>query len=170
MALPPLIPELPPAPSRADGQANFTPKANAMMAALPPMVVNVNVSLTWVGEQVTAVNDYRQQAAQSATNAADSASAANSSKSAAAQSAIDATNNGKVQVDLAKAQVTLAAGQVTLAQQARESAQTAAAAAGAAAGLPALNGAGNLLTINPTNDGIVFGSPLPLLHATALLF
>jgi hypothetical protein len=160
---PPLIPELPPAPSRSEGQAAFNITAGPFIAAMPPMVVNINIALTWIGQQVTAVDGYRQAAATSAGNAADSASAANAAKNAAAQSAIDATNNGAQQVQLA-------AQQVTAAQQARDSAQAAAAAAQASAGLPALNGAGNLLTINSTNDGVVFASPLPVLHATALLF
>lgn len=163
MAVPPLIPEMPPAPVRSQGQATFNTVAEPFIAAMPPMVVNINIALTWIADQVSAVDGYRQAAATSATNAASSATAANASKSAAAQSAVDATNNGA-------AQVQFAAQQVTLAVAAKNTSQTAAAAAQAAAGLPALNGAGNLLTINSTNDGVVFASPLPLLHATALLF
>ncbi|WP_296187898.1 hypothetical protein [Pseudomonas sp. UBA1879] len=112
---PPLIPELPPAPSRSEGQAAFNLTAGPFIAAMPPMVVNINTSLAWIGQQVTAVDGYRQAAATSASNAADSASAANTSKNAAAQSATDATNNGKAQLDLTKAQVTLAAEQAALA-------------------------------------------------------
>jgi len=157
------IPELPEPPVRADGRADFTAKADALMAALPPMVVNINTRLTWIWEQVGVIDGYRQAAAQSAADALGYAGAANSSKNAAAQSATDATNNGKAQVDLAK-------DQVALANQARAAAQAASAAAGAAAGLPALNGAGNVLAINSTNNGVEFTSLIPLLHATALLF
>ncbi|WP_062381975.1 WD40/YVTN/BNR-like repeat-containing protein [Pseudomonas abietaniphila] len=140
------IPLLPDAPSRSDGQAEFTAKADPFIAALPPMVVNINSRLTWIWEQVTAVDGYRQAAAQSAADAQGFAGSANTSKNAAAQSATDATNNGKAQVDLAKAQVTLA-------QQAATAAQSAAQAAGAAAGLPGgrvpytvlqINAAGNV--------------------------
>jgi hypothetical protein len=140
------IPLLPDAPSRSDGQAEFTAKADPFIAALPPMVVNINTRLTWIWEQVGVIDGYRQAAATSATNSANSATAANLSKNAAAQSAIDATNNGA-------AQVALAAAQVTLAQQAATAAQSAAQAAGAAAGLPGgrvpytvlqINAAGNV--------------------------
>jgi hypothetical protein len=146
MAVPPLIPEMPPAPVRSQGQAAFNAVAEPFIAAMPPMVVNINIALTWIGQQVTAVDGYRQAAATSAGNAADSASAANAAKNAASQSAVDATNNGKAQVDLAKAQVLLA-------QQAAAAAQSAAQAAGAAAGLPGgrvpftvlqINSAGNV--------------------------
>ncbi|WP_062390967.1 hypothetical protein [Pseudomonas abietaniphila] len=166
----PSITLLPDPPLPTDPEAVFDAKAGASLTAQQAMVPQINTSLTWIGAQVTTVDGYRQAAAQSVSDAQGYASAANTSKNAAAQSAIDATNNGAAQVQLAAQQVTLAAGQVTLAQQARDSAQAAAAAAGSSAGLPALSGAGNLLTINSTNDGVAFASPLPLLHATALLF
>jgi len=147
---PPLIPEMPPAPSRSEGQAAFNITAGPFIAAMPPMVVNINIALTWIGQQVTAVDGYRQAAATSASNAADSASAANAAKNAAAQSATDATNNGKAQVDLAK-------DQVTLAQQAASVAQAAAAAAGAAAGLPSMVGKkGWVLEVTPSEMGAVW--------------
>lgn len=157
------IPPLPQAPSRSDGPAAFNQYADPFIAAMPPMVVNINARLEWIATQVNAAESYKNAAATSAGAASDSATAANSSKNAAAQSAIDATNNGSYQVGLAAAQVTLAT-------NAKSSAEAAAAAAGSAAGLPALNGAGNLLTINPDNSGVAFISPLPLIHATALLF
>ena len=166
----PVISNLPPAPNRSDAPADFTPKADAMIGALQPMVVQINIATQWMAGQLTETQAQAAAAAASASAAANSATAANASKNAAAQSAIDATNNGAAQVELAAAQVELAADQVELAQSAADSAQASAAAAGAAAGLPVLNGGGNLLTINPTNNGVVFASPLPLLHATALLF
>ena len=173
----PVISNLPPAPNRSDAPADFTPKADAMIGALQPMVVQINIATQWMAGQLTETQAQAAAAAASASAAANSATAANASKNAAAQSAIDATNNGAAQVELAAAQVELAAAQVELAadqvelaQSAADSAQASAAAAGAAAGLPVLNGGGNLLTINPTNNGVVFASPLPLLHATALLF
>lgn len=140
------IPELPVPPLRTDGRADFTIKADALMAALPPMVVNINSRLTWIWEQVGVIDGYRQAAATSATNAAGSANAASGSATAAANSATAATNNGAVQVNLAK-------DQVALAQQAATAAQSAAQAAGAAAGLPGgrvpftvlqINSAGNV--------------------------
>lgn len=159
----PTLTPLPPAPLPTDAEAVFDAKAGVRLTAEEVMVVELNASFGWVATQVNAAEGYKNAAATSAGAAANSATAANASKNAAAQSAIDATNNGA-------AQVVLAANQVTLAVNAKNSAEVAAAAAGSAAGLPALNGAGNLLTINPANNGVAFISPLPLLHATALLF
>ena len=48
MANPPVIPDLPPAPTRSDGSADFTPKADAMIAALQPMVTAENALAAWV--------------------------------------------------------------------------------------------------------------------------
>lgn len=147
MAVPPLIPELPPAPSRAQGQVAFNLAADPFIAALPPMVVNVNASLTWIGQQVTAVDGYRQAAATSAQNAASSATAAGQQVQLAAD-----------QVMLAKGQVDLAQAARTAAQAAQDSAQNFAAAAGSAAGLPALAGkAGKALLVNSTANGVVWG-------------
>ena len=120
---------LPDPPLLTDDEDTYNVKADETVIAQQQMIPEINASLTWIGQQVTAVDGYRQAAATSAGNAADSASAANSAKNAAAQSATDATNNGKAQVNLAK-------DQVTLAQQAAAAAQSAAQAAGAAAGLP----------------------------------
>jgi hypothetical protein len=165
MAAIPLLTPLPDPPLPTDAEAVFDAKAGASLTAQQTFVnVDMNTKvIPGINQAVTDATTAKNAASQSASDAAGSASAANASKLAAAQSATDATNNGAQQVQLAAAQVTLA-------QQARDSAQTAAAAAQSAAGLPALNGAGNTLTINPTNDGVVFASPLPLLHATALLF
>lgn len=154
----PVISNLPPAPTRNDGAADFTPKADAMIGALQPMVVQINIALQWMNGQLTDT-----QAAQAA--AAASALAAAQSATAAANSATAATNNGAAQVQLAAAQVALAAGKVTLAadqvtlakdardasEAFRDSAQVAAAAAGSAVGPPPVpnkflgaNAAGNL--------------------------
>lgn len=131
----PVIKALPAAPTRSDGADDFAAKADTFVAALPPLVVQINSTSEWIGGQVAAAEGYKTAAAGSASAAADSASAANASKNAAAQSAIDATANGAAQVDLAAAQVGLAV-------DAKNQAQIAAAAAGAAAGLPSLVGKG----------------------------
>lgn len=143
------VPQIDLLPSPAlptDPEDVFDAKVGASLTAEQAMVPQINTSLTWIGDQVTAVDGYRQAAATSATNAASSATAANTSKNAAATSATQATTNGA-------AQVTLAAAQVTLAQQAATAAQSAAQAAGAAAGLPGgrvpftvlqINSAGNV--------------------------
>jgi hypothetical protein len=153
----PVISNLPPAPSRSDGSADFTPKADAMIGALQPMVVQVNIATQWMAGQLTEAQAQAAAAAASALAAANSATAANASKNAAAQSAIDATNNGA-------AQVALAAAQVELAENAKDSAEAAAAAVGAAAGLPPdrlpysvlqINAAGNV----SWGDGLIDKTP-----------
>ncbi|WP_296257712.1 MULTISPECIES: WD40/YVTN/BNR-like repeat-containing protein [unclassified Pseudomonas] len=114
MAVPQLT-LLPDPPLLTDDEDTYNIKADATVVAQQKSIPEINLSLIWIGQQVTAVNDYRQQAAQSATDAQKAASAANDSKVAAAKSASDATTNGQAQVDLAKAQVTLAAEQARLA-------------------------------------------------------
>lgn len=51
MANPPVIPNLPPTPTRSDGPADFTPKADAMMGALQPMIVKQNELAAWMNSQ-----------------------------------------------------------------------------------------------------------------------
>ena len=146
----PVISNLPPAPTRSDAPADFTPKADAMIGALQPMVVELNASFGWVATQVNAAEGYKNAAATSAGAAANSATAANASKNAAAQSAINATNNGAEQV-------ALAAEQVVLANTARNSAEVLAAAAQAAAGAPSLLGNANkVLRVNAAGTGVAW--------------
>ncbi|MFJ5297502.1 WD40/YVTN/BNR-like repeat-containing protein [Pseudomonas sp. NPDC088368] len=143
---PPQLTLFPDPPLLTDDEDTYNAKAGDTVIAQQKFIPEINYALTWIGQQVSAVDGYRQSAATSAGSAADSAGAADSSKKAAAQSALDATSNGKAQVDLAK-------NQVTLAQQAATAAQSAAQAAGAAAGLPGgrvpftvlqINSAGNV--------------------------
>lgn len=103
MALPPIIPDLPPAPSRSDGPAGFTPKADAMVAALQPMVTAQNQQASWMNDTAQQVHADAIYAATSATNAADSASAANTAKLAAQQAVTAAEQAGAEQVALAVA-------------------------------------------------------------------
>lgn len=171
----PVISNVPPAPTRNDGAADFTTKADAMIGALQPMVVQINIALQWMNGQLTDT-----QASQAA--AAASALAAAQSATAAANSATAATNNGAAQVQLAADQValatdqvTLAAEQVGLAEDAREasealleSTQVVAAAAQSAAGLPSLIGhGGQSLTVNPAGNGVVWAPGLPALPGSA---
>lgn len=143
----PVISNLPPAPTRADGSADFSSKADALAGALQPMVVQVNIATQWMAGQLTEAQAQAAAAAASALAAANSATAANASKNAAAQSAIDATNNGA-------AQVTLANAARSGAEAARDTAQIYAAAAGSAVGIPALAGkARKPLTPNAALDG-----------------
>ena len=149
------IPPLPQAPSRSDGQAAFNLYADPFIAAMPPMVVNINTRLEWIATQVNATEGYKNAAAISAGAAADSATAANASKIAAAQSAIDATNNGAAQVSLAIAQVELA-------NAARASTEVLASAVQASAGAPALVGNANkVLRVNNGASGVEWGLGLP---------
>lgn len=159
----PVINQLPTPPTRSDGAADFSTKADSFVAALPQLVVQINATSVWTAQQVAAVDGYRVAAAGSATAAAQSATDANAAKLSAQQAVTDAAATGA-------AQVNLAAAQVALANQARDSAQTAAAAAGAAAGIPALTAPGNVLTITPDGGGVAFSSNLPAMHAAALSF
>jgi hypothetical protein len=120
----PVISNLPPAPTRSDGPADFTPKADTMIGALQPMVVQINIALQWMNGRLTDTQAAQAAAAASAEASAQSATAANASKNAAA-----------AQVGLAADQVGLAAAQVALAQTQAANAANSAAAAEAAGGL-----------------------------------
>ena len=158
----PVISDLPSAPTRNDGAADFTTKADTMIGALQPLVVQVNIATQWMNGTLSAAQAAKEAAAASAGHAADSANAA-------ANSAMAATDNGAMQVNLAKDQVKLAEDQVDLAQQkvanakaqadaaaaSANSAQAMAAAAGAAAGLPSLVGkAGKALVVRLNESGV----------------
>jgi hypothetical protein len=56
MANPPVIPNLPPAPTRSDGPEDFTPKADAMMGALQPMVTAENALGAWMNSTASQVS------------------------------------------------------------------------------------------------------------------
>lgn len=135
----PVISNLPPAPVRADGAADFTVKADAFVAALQPMVVQLNSSFTWMATTMAATEGYKTQAAQSATNA-----------QGYATSAAD-------QVSLAEAQVALAVTARQDSEAARDEAQAYANAAGAGAGIPAYVDALDVLMINETKTGTKWG-------------
>jgi len=139
MALPTPVAPLPTAPSRADGPVIFNQRADPFIAALPPMVVQFNLNITWIGQQVTTIDGYRAAAAQSATDAATSATTAGQ------------------KVTLAAAEVTKAVTARQGAEAARDSAQAAAAAAGSAAGLPSMAGNANkFLGVNPSGNGVAW--------------
>lgn len=147
----PVISNLPPAPTRSDAPADFTPKADAMIGALQPMVVQFNAALSWNATQLAAAEAAKSVAATSANAASDSAIAANGFKSAAA-----------LQVGLAADQVALAEAAKNEARSARDSAQNFAAAAGSAAGMPAIAGkSGKALVVNATADGVLWADPYP---------
>lgn len=114
MAIPNVTP-LPRSPSRADGQEAFNQYADPFIAAMPLMVVQINAAMTWVGQQGTIIDGYRQSAEASAS-AADQARAAAVIAKDAAQAAVTAADAaGAAQVELAAAQVALAATQAGLA-------------------------------------------------------
>lgn len=141
----PVISDLPPAPTRSDGPDDFTPKADAMIGALQPLVLQINIATQWMAGQLTEAQAQAAAASAAATAAAASAAAASASKNAAAQSAIDATENGAAQVALAEEQVALAV-------NAKNAAEVAAVAAGAAAGLPEERVPYSVLQINPAGN------------------
>lgn len=147
----PVIKALPAAPTRSDGADDFAAKADTFVAALPPLVVQINSTSEWIGGQVAAAEGYKNAAAGSAGAAEDSASAANDSKIAAQQAATAATENGAAQVELA-------AEQVALAVAAKDQAEISAAAAGAAAGMPSLVGNGRkVLRVKQDATGVEWG-------------
>ena len=73
MAIPavPVIGDLPPAPTRSDGPADFTPKADAMIGALQPLVVQSNIAIQWMNGRLTDAQAAQAAAAASAAAAAD---------------------------------------------------------------------------------------------------
>lgn len=151
----PVIPELPPAPTRADGAVDFSTKADALAAAWPPTIVALNASYAWVAQQVSAAEGYKNAASGSANAAANSALAANTAKLAAQQAVTDATNAGA-------AQVTLAKNQADLSKQHADSAQVYAAAAQSAAGAPSIAGnAYKVLGVNGSATGVAWTWGLP---------
>lgn len=138
MAVPQLT-LLPDPPLLTDDEDTYNVKADATVIAQQKSIPELNLALTWIGQQVTAIDGYRQGAASSATSAATSAT------------------NAQGQVALAAAQVALANTARTGAEAARDSAQVAAAAAGSAAGLPSLTGnAGKFLGVIPAGNGVAW--------------
>lgn len=81
--MPTPITALPAAPSRAEGPVAFNAKADPFIAAMPPMVTQINLTVTWMNETIDVV-------ALARTGAVQAADAASQSKIAAAQSAADA--------------------------------------------------------------------------------
>ncbi|WP_024696139.1 sialidase family protein [Pseudomonas syringae] len=151
----PTITQLPPPPLPTDAEADFDANAGASLTAQVQMVVQINASLTWIGQQVTTIDGYRQAAATSATASATSATAA-------ANSATQATTNGAAQVALAAAQAQAATTAKTDAQAALASTQAVAAAVQSSAGLPSLAGnAYKVLGVNATSNGVAWVYGLP---------
>ena len=111
----PNITPLPRAPSRADGQEAFNQYADPFIAAMPPMVVQINAATTWVGQQGTIIDGYRKSAEASAGAADQARSAAVVAKDAAQAAVTAAGAAGAAQVELAAAQVVLATAQAKLA-------------------------------------------------------
>lgn len=70
------IPPLPQAPSRSDGPAAFNLYADPFIAAMPPMVVQINIRLEWIATQVNAAEGYASSAASNATIASNAAASA----------------------------------------------------------------------------------------------
>ena len=99
MANPPVIPNLPPAPTRSDGPEDFTPKADAMMGALQPMVTAENALGAWMNSTASQVAADALFAGQ----AADRAEAVDTNVSEQVQAAEAAANNAAASAAAAEA-------------------------------------------------------------------
>lgn len=89
MAAPPVVTGLPTAPNRNDAPADFSTKADAFVAALPPMVTQENALATWMNTTATQVNADAVFAGQ----AADRAEAVDTNVSEQVAAAVAAANN-----------------------------------------------------------------------------
>jgi peptidoglycan hydrolase CwlO-like protein len=114
---------LPDPPLLTDDEDTYNVKADETVIAQQQMIPEINASLTWIGQQVTAVDGYRQAAAASAQTAAQQAAIATGAGDAAAE-----------QVALAAQQVQLAATQVQAATAQANNAKASATAAESAPG------------------------------------
>lgn len=137
----PTVSTLPPAPTRADAPADFTTKADAFVASLPPLVTQVNLTVKGMNDQASYLDQLKTDTIKSTGDNATAAenSAKNSSDSAAASA--------------------------TSANQAagfRDSAQTAAAAAQSSAGLPSISGKTDfMLSVNANGNGVEWRASVP---------
>lgn len=139
----PTVSTLPPAPTRADAPADFTTKADAFVAALPPLVTQVNLTVKGMNDQASYLDQLKtdtiKATGDNATAAANSATSAANQVTAAATQA----NNAKTYADNAKGF--------------RDSAQAIAAGYGNQSGLPALSGhAGDFLGVNSDEQTVGF--------------
>jgi len=140
----PVVEQLPTAPNRGMSSTTYPIIADAWAAKIGPWTTQVNVVTVWIGVQIDLALEYKNAAAQSATDAAAAA-------------------------DRAEAVDTNVSEQVLAAQTAAANAQAAAAAAGAAAGLPAMVGhAGHALVVNDDEQTVSFVNLAPKRWAAVL--
>ena len=142
----------PDAPSR-QAPATFRTRMDAFLAWMPGFKTFVDDANTHIDTQLSGADT-------AASNASSSASAASSSASSAASSATLAQRwaNEDEDVDVTPGNKS-ALHHAAKAEEFKDSAETAAAAAGAAAGLPSFAGNANkALIVNPTADGVLWGT------------
>lgn len=133
----PTVSTLPPAPTRADAPADFTAKADTLVASLPGLVTQVNLTVKGMNDQASYLDQLKADV--------------NGYKNSAAQSVTDAAN----QVSLATTQASNAKAYADNAKSYRDSAQTYSAAAQSAVGAPSLTGhAGDFLGVNSDEKGV----------------
>lgn len=136
----PTIPELPPAPSRADDGPTFAAKADTFLAALPAFRTQTN-----------AVGEFCEEEADRATgqaNAATDERVAAQTARTGAEAARDAAEGFRDQAE----------GHRDAAEGFKDGAEAAAAAAAAGAGLPSLAGnAGRPLRVSPGETSVDWG-------------
>lgn len=137
----PTVSTLPPAPTRADAPADFTTKADAFVAALPPLVTEVNLTVKGMNDQASYLDQLKTDTIKATSDNA--TAAANSAKSSSDSAAASATSANQ-------------------AAEFRDSAQTAAAAAQSSAGLPSISGKTDfMLSVNANGNGVEWRASVP---------
>ena len=86
----PVVNVLPEPPVRSNAPVDFSAKADAFLAALPTMVVQINASLVWINERSNDISGWANAAAGSAEQAGLSAGQANTQRVAAQAAAAEA--------------------------------------------------------------------------------
>lgn len=127
------------APNRAMARDVYPVVADQWAASIGPFTEDLIAAITWMGNQVTDVASFRDQAAASAK--------------AAAQSVVDAA----AQVKLATDQAAASKASAEAAKASSDSAQVFAAAAGSAAGIGSMVGnAGKAIVVDPTEKSVSY--------------
>lgn len=149
------ISNLPPSPSRADDPAGFSSKMDALLGALPQLVIETNATAAAVDQDKADVALLKSQTEGVRTDAIVQTDAIRDDAILQTSSLRDTTLGYR---NDAQAAAGSAAGYRDESQAYRDGAQAAAAAAGSAAGLPSLVGnARKALIVAPGEDAVAWG-------------